>query len=222
MFPLASALQALGQINRLRRSSVVLQRYTLFLNVCACLLCAGFARELLHYWLQGRLPQTSAVVLVLVAFTLLVDSATNVPSLVNDGLGRPQITAMASLLRAGLGVVAAALALAVGDIVTLAVSQLGVAVVVAGGFLWAVHRHSLPWRWRDVAGPVYGLNAAVLATGAALLVWRWQAPVLSPGGFAAGLAVATLTLAAVGWWAVLQPAHRRRVLAWLVRRPVAR
>lgn len=222
VFPLASALQALGQIDRLRLDSVLLQRYTLYLNVCACLLCAGFSRELLHYWLQGRLPETSAVVLVLVAFTLLVDSATNVPSLVNDGLGRPQITAMASVLRAGLGVAAAAVALAVGDIVTLAMSQLLVAVVTAGGFLWAVHRHSLPWRWRDVAGPVYGLNGAVLAAGAALLAWRWQAPVMPPGLFAASFALVAAALAAVGWFAVLQPAHRRLALDWVGRRPVPR
>lgn len=222
VFPLASALQALGQIDRLRHSSVVLQRYTLFLNVCACLLCAGFARELLHYWLQGRLPQTSSVVLVLVAFTLLVESATNVPSLVNDGLGRPQITALAALLRAGLGVVAAVVALAVGDIVTLAMSQLLVAVVVAGGFLWAVHRHSLPWRWRDVAGPVYGLNALLLAIGTAVLAWRWQAPVLAPGAFVASLGLSALALAALGWFGVLLPEHRQRVLGWLLRRPLPR
>ena len=222
VFPLASALEALGQIDQLRRSSVMLQRYTLYLNVCACLLCAGFARELLHYWLQGRLPETSAVVLVLVAFTLLVDSATNVPSLVNDGLGRPQITALASLLRAGLGVVAAAVALAVGDIVMLAVAQLGVAVVVAAGFLWVVHRQSLPWRWHEVAGPVYGLNAVVLLVGTALLALRWHAPVLPPGAFAGSLAGFALAVAAVGWYGVLLPTHRRQALAWVVRRPIRR
>jgi O-antigen/teichoic acid export membrane protein len=222
VFPLASALQALGQMEQLRRSSVMLQRYTLYLGVCACLLCAGFARELLHYWLQGRLPETSAVVLVLVAFTLLVDSATNVPSLVNDGLGRPHLTAAASMLRAGLGVAAAAVSLALGDIVTLALSQLLVSAGVAAGFLWAVHRHSLPWRWRDVAGPVYGLNAAVLVAGTALLAWRWHAPVLAPAAFAAAAALSATALAAVGWFAVLEPVHRRRALGWLGRRPLPR
>lgn len=215
VFPLASALQAQGRIEQLRHSSVMLQRYTLYLNVSACLLCAGFARELLHYWLQGRLPQTSTVVLVLVAYTLLVDSLTNVPSLVNDGLGRPQLTALAALLRAGLGVAAAALALAVGDIVWLALSQLAVAALLAAGFLWVVHRHSLPWRWGEVARPVYGLNAAVLALGTALLAWRWQAPVLAPAAFAASLGLAALVLALLGWFAVLHEPHRRQALQWL-------
>lgn len=219
VFPMASALQAVGEIDRLRASSMVLQRYTLFLNVCACLLCAGFAKELLHYWLQGRLPQTSTVVLVLVAYTLLVESVTHVPSLVNDGLGRPHLTAAASLLRAGLGLAAAALALTVGGIVALAASQLLVGLVLVIGFLWVVHRHSLPWRWADVAVPVFALNGGILAAGTSVVLWRWSAPVLSPGAFAAGLAVSLLVLAAVGWFMVLQPLHRRQTLDWCLRRP---
>lgn len=212
VFPLASALQAVGDTARLRHVSLHLQRYTLFLNVCACLLCAGFAKEWLHYWLQGRLPQASALVLVAVAYTLLADAVTNVPSLVNDGLGRPHLSAGAVLLRAVLGVSAAVWVLARYDIVALAASQLVVTVLVSAGFLVVVHRQSLPWRLAEVARPVYALNAVVLAVGTAVLVWRWPQPVLAPAAFAAGVLATTTLLAGIGWVLVLRPAHRQRLL----------
>ena len=222
VFPLASALQAAGDVERLRRSCVQLQRYTLFLNVAACLLCAGFAKELLHYWLQGRLAQASTVVLVLVAYTLLADSVTHVPSLVNDGLGQPQLSAAAALLRAALGLTAAWAALSFSDIVGLAVAQLLVSALVAGGFVWAVHRRSLPWRLAEVARPIYALNAGVLALGTAVLVWRWSAPVLAPGMFVASLVGVLLLLGVIGWGLVLLPLHRQQAWAWCLRRPVPR
>jgi O-antigen/teichoic acid export membrane protein len=212
VFPLASALQAVGDTARLRHVSLHLQRYTLFLNVCACLLCAGFAKEWLHYWLQGRLPQASALVLVAVAYTLLADSTTNVPSLVNDGLGRPHLSAGAVLVRAVLGVSAAVWVLARYDIVALAASQLLVTVLVSTAFIGVVHRHSLPWRLVDVARPVYALNALVLGVGTVVLAWRWPQPVLDPAPFAAAVVSTTLLLGAIGWMLVLRPAHRQRLL----------
>ncbi len=217
VFPLASALQAAGDTARLKHVSLHLQRYTLYLNVCACLLCAGFASEWLHYWLQGRLPQASALVLVAVAYTLLVDSATNVPSLVNDGLGRPHLSAVAAMLRAALGVATMVWVLARFDIVALAWSQLGVTLLVSAGFIAVVHRRSLPWRLADVARPVYALNAVVLTVGSVVLAARWQQPVLAPGAFAASVSLTTLLLGGIGWTLVLRPAHRQRLLD-LVRR----
>lgn len=215
VFPLTSALAATGDLDGLRASSVRLQRCTLYLNVVLCLLCGLFAKELLHYWLQGRQSPASALVLVLVAYTLMADSMTHVPSLVNDGLGRPRLTAAAALLRAALGLAGAAAALAWGDIVWLAASQLVVSVVVGLGFLAVVHRRSLPWSLGQVARPVYALNAAVLTAGTALLLWRWPAPVLDPVPFAVALAVIVALLAAVGWRLVLQVDERQRIgLAW--------
>jgi O-antigen/teichoic acid export membrane protein len=215
VFPLSSALAASGNLAALKGSSVRLQRCTLYLNVALCLLCALFAKELLHYWLHGQPSDASALVLVLVSYTLMADSLTHVPSLVNDGLGRPRLTATAALLRAGIGLAAAAAALTWGDIVWLAASQLLVSVAMALGFLRVVHRRSLPWTLGEVARPVYALNAAVLAVGTALLLWRWHGPVLDPLAFALALGVASALLAVVGWRLVLQGDERQRLgAAW--------
>lgn len=211
VFPLASALAAQGRADQLRDRCVRLQRVTLYVAVCIWLLCTLFARELLHYWLQGRAPAEAPAVLVLVASTLLADALTQVPSLVNDGLGRPRITAVAAMLRATLGVAAAWLALRQGGVVALALSQLLASLVVALGFVWWVHRQSLPWTLAQVARPVYGLNAALLALGAALAAWRWQAPLLAPAAFAAALLVMLALLAALGWGRVLAAADRQRL-----------
>lgn len=210
-FPLASALAAQGQVHQLRERCVRLQRVTLYLNICLWLLCVLFARELLHHWLQGRAPEQAATVLVLVASMLLADALTHVPSLVNDGLGRPRITATAALLRAALGVAAAWLALRQGGVVALALSQLLVSLAVALGFVWWVHRRSLPWTLAQVARRVYGLNSALLAIGLLLMAWRWRSPPLPPAGFAAALLCTLVLLAALGWWRVLAAGDRQRL-----------
>jgi len=211
MFPLTSHLDARADHAALRSTFIYVSRYMAFLNTALCLLLALFARELLTYWLRQPAQPVAVLVLIIVAYMMLVESLTNAPSLVNDGLGRPYITGVAALLRAVVGVSAAWMALRLGGIVELAVSQLIVGAVFTAAFLWVVHRHSLPWRLASVVGPIYGVNAVVLLAGTALVAWRWGEPVLGGWAFVGALAGAAALLAAVGWRYVLFPVHRLRL-----------
>ena len=223
IFPLASALSALDDMAGLRTRFVYVSRYMLFLNICVCLLLALFAQELLHYWLQTKMDVRAPIVLVIVAYALLADSLSNVPSLVNDGLGRPHITGVAAIVRVALGVAAAWWALSVSGIVALALSQLAVSWFMSVAFLIYVHYRSLPWRLVDVARPIYAANLAVLLCGT-LVAWaRWGSPALPWWTFVTAIVVLFILLAAAGWFLILLPEHRSRLstlVAYRLARPL--
>ena len=211
IFPLASALSAVDDMAGLRKRFIYVSRYMLFLNICVCLLLALFAQELLHFWLHSKMDPRAPVILVVLAYALLADSITNVPSLVNDGLGRPHITGVAALVRVGLGVGAAWWALTVSGIVALALSQLAVSWLFSVGFLFYVHGRSLPWRLAVVAKPIYAANAVVLLTGTAVLALRWGAAPMPWWNFVSLLGLLLTLLAVVGWLFILLPEHRHRL-----------
>ena len=96
---------------------------------------------------------------------------------------------------------------------TLAVSQLVVSVTITACFLWAVHRLSLPWEFREMAPQIYSLNGCVLLIGSILVVWRLGEPMMPWWVFATCFLGAMSILATIGWLWVLPPDHRRRLLA---------
>jgi len=211
IFPLTSALEARGDAAGLKATFIYVSRYIVFLNIALCLLLSVFARELLTYWLHTEPDPRAVLILIIVAYTLLVESLSNVPSLVNDGLGRPHITGTAAVLRVAAGVGAAWWALQWGGIVEVALSQLVVSVVFVTTFVLYAHWRSLPWRFFDLAGRIYGANLAVLLAGSALVALRWHQPLLPAWTFLSGLAGLVALLLVLGWTVVLFPEHRRRL-----------
>ncbi len=212
MFPLASALAAAQDFRGLQERYVYVMRYTYYINVCVCLMASAFATELLHYWLKGAVGSDAHLILVIVAYSLLAESTTNLPSLVNDGLGHPHISGIAALSRSAAGVAAAWWALSWGGIVALALSQLVVSVLASAVFVGVVHRLSMPWRFRDVAGPAYGIGTWVLVIGTPLVALRLSSAALEPWPFAVSAAAIALLLALIGWYGVLMPEHQRQLL----------
>lgn len=219
LLPRASALAAQQRLNELALQGVAAQRYNLWLHAVLVLVLAVFAPEWLHHWLGPALPPEAPQVLVLVALTTWCDALTQVPSLVNDGLGHPQHTGVAALLRAVAGVAAGWWALGQGGVLGLAWSQLAVAALVAGLFLAWVQPRTLPWPGRRTLGRVYGPALVLLALAVALVLWRQGQPVLVLPLFLLGLGGALAGLALWGWWGVLEAGHRQRLWQLLQRRP---
>lgn len=221
MFPMASALAAQGNLVDLRSKYIFAKRYTVYLNACVCITFSLFAQEVLYYWLGKDLGDSAPLILILVAYGMFLESLTNVPSLVNDGLGRPHITGAAATLRIPIGLAATWWALKYYDIVVLAFSQLVVSAVLSIGFLLVVHRISLPWTLASVARPVYLPGGYVLAVGTAAIVWRYGERPMTPTAFSCGAFFVVALLATLGWLAVLSREHRRllfgTVLRWLGR-----
>ena len=218
VFPMASAMAANGEIGELQRKYIYAKRYTVYLNACTCLTFALFSQELLHFWLGGALGPTAPLIVVIVAYSLFLESLTNIPSMVNDGLGRPHITGVAALLRVALGLAGAWWALLHYGIVALALTQLLVSAVMSIGFLVLIHRWSLPWTLAAVARRVYIPGAGVLMVGSVAVVWRAGHAPMTGGEFTGTLVTLTVVLAAIGWTAVLSAEHRLRLLSVLNRR----
>lgn len=219
LLPRASALAAQQRLHDLAAQGVAAQRYNLWLHAALVLVLAVFAPEWLHHWLGPTLPPEAPLVLVLVALTTWCDAVTQVPSLVNDGLGHPQHTGLAALLRAGVGVAAGWWALRQGGVLGLAWSQLVVAALVAALFLAWVQPRTLPWPGRQTLGRVFGPALLLLVLAVGLVLGRQGQPVWALPHFLLGLAAALLLLALWGWWGVLDATHRQRLQALLRRGP---
>jgi len=213
MFPRASALSAAGAEQQLRSNYLAAGRYVGYVNAVLLGLLALTAPEIIRYWAGGDFGAAAVAVLVCVAMAAFVDSLTNVPSVVNDGLGHPAVSGVAAVLRALVGLAAAWWAIGQHGIVGAALAQLAVSVLGTALFLRYVHGRTVP-----VALSLY-LRQVVLpllpawALGVGLGAWSLaREPWPLPTALAAVLALLLLQLG-YAWWAVVQPAHRQRALA---------
>ena len=221
MFPATSALAAQGNFEGLRIAYLTSTRYVAYLNGCVLVLLAVGSRELLHYWVPSLDPSAS-LVLIILALATFIDSLTNIPSLVNDGLGTPRNTGLFAIARAALGLGLGYLAIKWGGILGAALAQLFVATLLTTAFVVMIHRvHrkslgvGLAGIFRSAWLPASGLPVALAL---ASLLWRDRTPLSLPYAAAMMLGLGLVCLA-WGWWVVLYPADRLRVLA-LVRQRV--
>jgi len=188
------------------------------MNACICLLLAIYAQEPLHYWMGDKLGPVAPVVLVFVCYCLFLESLTDNPSLVNDGLGRPHITGIAALLRATLGLAGARWAQTNYGIVALHLTQLFVSAITCVGFVVLVHRWSLPWSWRSVPRRVYGPGGALLVAGSIAVFWRTGHSPITGAEFLGSAISLVVVLVSIGLFVVLSPEHRVRLVGVVSRR----
>lgn len=218
MLPEASRLDALGLHDELRRKYLLAARYLLYLNTVIAVLLLTLGRELLWHWAGPSFGSAAATILVLLVIAALVETASNLPSLVNDGLGRPANTGIFSVVRAMLGLLAAWLAVQSHGVEGVAWAQLGVSMLMVCTFLFWVHGRVVPATLGEY------LRAAVwpslLPIGVALFAaWAGLArePMSVQWTLAWGVAV-TLALAIYGAMVVLHAEHRSLMLTLLQRR----
>lgn len=218
MFPKASAMASQGRHDELLQTYLQATRYVVFLNATLSLLLAGFAPELLRYWAGKAFGVEAVQVMVLIVGAVFADSLTNLPSLVNDGLGRPRNSGISALLRALVGFAAAWFAIRWAGILGAAWALLTVSTLAMLLFNAYVHRHSLRVAladvWRQGLAPSAPLFALALAAAAVAPSRALLAPLPFVG---LGLAI-VVVVAAYGWRSVMLPMHRERLLTVLRRR----
>jgi O-antigen/teichoic acid export membrane protein len=150
IFPVTSALAAQGEAMELKAIYLRATRYLVYLNASLCIMLCAFSRELLHYWAGPMFGPQAALVLVIVSAAVFLDSLTNLPSLVNDGLGKPKNTGMFAVLRAAVGLGAAYFAIQHHGIIGAAGAQLVVAFIMSAAFLHYVHARTVPVTLREL------------------------------------------------------------------------
>jgi O-antigen/teichoic acid export membrane protein len=144
LFPTASALNATGDTYRLREIYLYGARYLLFINCAITTLLATLAYELLYHWIGQSIAVTGAWIMIILSCASLADSLTNVPSLVNDGLGHPRISGLFAIARAALGIGLTFVLVARFDVEGAAYAQLITSITMASLFLWFVHGRTVP------------------------------------------------------------------------------
>jgi O-antigen/teichoic acid export membrane protein len=145
VYPSASELKAKDDMASLKLIYFYAVKYVFFINAFFVLLICLFGREILNHWIGPNFSKEGSLVVVLIALAMLIDSITNIPSLVNDGFGHPRITGLFAIMRAALGLLAIfAFAKSYG-IVGVAVGHLLSSAVMAATFTIYVHRHTIPF-----------------------------------------------------------------------------
>lgn len=217
LFPHASTLAATGRIDELRPTYLGALRHITYLNfvVCAAMVLAG--DEFLRRWVGEAFVPEGYPVLVLMAFALLADSLTNIPSLVNDALGHPRISGGFALARGLIGLGFIFVGMSAFGIVGAAAAHLLTAILLSAAFVIYVHGRtvpiSLPEALRDGGQPL----VAGLAILALLLVCKFLLPV---GIVATGITslAGMLILSFIGFSYVLRRNERAGLLLALRRK----
>lgn len=217
IYPLASELQSKNEMARLKDVYFAATRYIFFLNSLIALLATLFAVETLHYWMGPEFARQGSLILAIVAIASLVDSTTNLPSLVNDGLGRPRVTGLFAIARALLGLTLIYVLVTSFGILGAAIGHLVASCVVAIAFLVYVHRYSIPYSLFEL------FRSSYLCTLPALLCLFLVGSLLKPErlGFAAltiGACAITVLYALYGYRYVLAAGDRGAIGAYLRRK----
>lgn len=180
MFPVASALAANNEIARLRELYLYSARYVFFINCALAALLTSLAHEILLYWIGPAMAATGASILLLITLSSLVDSLTNAPSLVNDGLGKPHITGSFAISRAVLGVGLTLLLVKLLGVIGAALAQFITSALMALLFVVYVHGRSVPVSLRDFYKVVVAPSLPILfGTGLLIGLLHGHSP-LSP------------------------------------------
>jgi O-antigen/teichoic acid export membrane protein len=182
IFPRVSALAATGQQSQLRMLYLDTTRLLTYLNLMVLGIITLAGEEFLRRWVGEEFVATGYPILILITFGLLIDSLTNIPSLVNDGLGHPRVTGRFALARGlvGLGMVYAGTVWA--GITGAAMAHLLASVLMSGLFLLYVHGRTVPVSFNDTLRQAW---LPSITTGSAamilLLPVKWLLPASAIG-----------------------------------------
>lgn len=168
LFPSASALSANGETERLQSLYIKASRYVIFINGSILILVGIFAYPILYYWMTPDFARYGAVILAVVAVAQFVDSLTNIPSLINDGLGHPRVSGSFALIRACVGLMAVYGFVLLWGIEGVAWAHLSSAILMTTLFLTFVHGRTVPCELGELLKRSYALPLSIVLAVASL------------------------------------------------------
>lgn len=213
IYPRASALAGAGRISELRPVYLGVMRYVTYINLAALGVIVLAGDEFLRRWVGEEFVQQGYPVLVLMTLALLVDSLTNIPSMVNDALGHPRVTGRFALANGIFGVGMVYLGTSIDGIVGAAAGHLLSSLTLCMIFLLFVHGRTVPVAFSETVRDGFGRSIAVGALIICVLVpLKW----LIPGGLLSTVAIvsaALLTLGVAGLFFIVGVDERAAMLS---------
>lgn len=211
LYPVASELDALGEHEKLGRIYLSASRYLNYINTFFVLIVSLFAYQILYWWIGEEFAGHGRWIMIMMALSMLLDSFTNLPSLLNDGLGHPRMTGMFAVTRAVTGLAFTLVLTQRLGIVGAALSHLAASAVMSALFLVVIHRRTMPVSLGRVLLHSY-LPSASIASVCGILICGF-------GSFrshdmmhvvqSAGLLTAVYLF--LGATLVVEPAHRKQI-----------
>jgi O-antigen/teichoic acid export membrane protein len=214
--PVTLAGRILGltyRISELRPVYLGVTRYVTYINLAALGVIVLAGDEFLRRWVGEEFVTQGYSVLVLMTVALLVDSLTNVPSLVNDALGHPRVTGRFALANGLSGVAMVYLGTVYGGIIGAAGGHLLSSMALGIGFLLFVHGRTVPISIGESLRSGFGRS---LAIGAAIICVLVPLKWLVPAGLMSTVAIvsaALLTLGLAGLFFIVSVDERAAMLS---------
>lgn len=143
LFPVASELGALGKREDLKEIYISMSRHIFFLNIVITTILCLFSEQILQIWMGNDFAQKTHIILVLIALGIFIDTLTNLPSLVNDGLSFPQVTGGFAFARALFGFLALLIGAIYYGLLGVAAAYTASSLIFGILFLLYVHKKTI-------------------------------------------------------------------------------
>jgi O-antigen/teichoic acid export membrane protein len=170
IYPAASQLAAQGNKQGVRQVYLLASRYMTAINSLLILMLIIYGQDLLNLWVGPQFVEQGYPVLVLITLGMLVDSMTNLPSLINNAVAHPRTTGLFAVARAALGIAALIIGTQQGGIIGTALAHLLASVIATTAFMLYVHGRSVPTTLFDLIRKAY-LPTILVAGFTATIAW---------------------------------------------------
>lgn len=194
IYPRASSLAASQQIHELKPVYLGAMRYITYINLVALGVIILAGDTFLHKWVGESFVEKGYIVLVLMTLALLVDSFTNIPSLVNDALGHPKVTGKFALARGIIGIALVYVGTLTWGIVGAAAAHLLSSILMTTAFLLYVHGRTVPIPFQETLTQGFGRS---LAVGILILGVLFPLKSLFPAGVLGAVAIVSTAIFAL-------------------------
>jgi O-antigen/teichoic acid export membrane protein len=179
IYPAASKLAALGDKQGVRKIYLLTSRYMTAINSLLILMLVVYGQDLLHLWVGPQFVERGYPVLVLIALGMLVDSMTNLPSLINNAVAHPRITGLFAVARGLIGIAALVIGTQKNGIIGTALAHLTASILATSIFLLYVHGRSVPASLIELFRKAY-LPVFIVVAFIAGIAWFTRPPYPAP------------------------------------------
>lgn len=210
IFPIASELSAKNNFSQLEIIYLQMNRYINYLNSALVAMMLLFSQEILTYWVGSEIAQSGSIIFSLIALSLLIDTLTNIPSLVNDGLGRSKVSGLFAVGRASIGMMSIWVLAQVWGTSGVALGHLLASVVLTSAFVIYVHGRVIPISFGKyiTEGVMWPLGP--IAIMVVLGYFIRQPDVMQVPEAITALSLLSFLIIFVGWFFILIPSDRQR------------